>query len=41
MHANPKPQPAVTAPSETGYAGMTVTKVPGWHGMIAVDGLLS
>jgi hypothetical protein len=45
MHANPKPQHAVTGlpqkGAETGYAGMTVTKVPGWHGMIAVDALLN
>jgi hypothetical protein len=41
MNANAKPQPAVAASSETGYAGMTVTKVPGWHGMIAVDALLN
>lgn len=40
MHANPKPQ-HVTTPSQTGYAGMTVTKVPAWHGMIAVDALLN
>ena len=40
MHANAKSQP-VTTPPEAGYAGMTVTKVPGWHGMIAVDALLN
>ena len=27
--------------SETGYANMPVTKVPGWHGMIAWDALLN
>jgi hypothetical protein len=44
MHVNAKPQHAA-APlqqgSASGYAGMTVTKVPGWHGMIAVDALLN
>jgi len=47
MHANSKPQPAFTNPplpergSESGYANMPVTKVPGWHGIIAWDALLN
>ena len=47
MHAKPSPQPAFTEPplpekeSESGYANMPVTKVPGWHGMIAWDALLN
>src|ERR1700678_1468021 len=47
MHANPKPQPARTEPplpetgSQRGYANMPVTKVPGWHGIIAWDALLN
>jgi hypothetical protein len=47
MHANSKPQHALTEPplaeigSESGYANMTVTKVPGWHGIIAWDALLN
>jgi hypothetical protein len=45
MHTNAKPQedfiaPPESAESESGYAG-TITKVPGWHGMIAVDALLN
>src|ERR1700744_809054 len=47
MHANSRPQPALTEPllpdrgSESGYANMPVTKVPGWHGIIAWDALLN
>ena len=46
MHGNPKPQDALTKPplpggSESGYANMPVTKVPGWHGIIAWDALLN
>src|ERR1700760_357990 len=47
MHGNPKPQHAFTKPplpeggSESGYENMTVTKVPGWHGIIAWDALLN
>ncbi len=47
MHANSKPRHAVTKPplpnqgSESGYANMPVTKVPGWHGIIAWDALLN
>src|ERR1700729_1634831 len=47
MHANSRPQQALTAPlspdsgSESGYANMPVTKVPGWHGIIAWDALLN
>src|SRR5580658_961788 len=47
MHGNSRPQHAFTnAPlpeggSESGYANMPVTKVPGWHGMIAWDALLN
>ena len=47
MHANSKPQPAYTNPplpekgSKSGYANRPVTKVPGWHGMIAWDALLN
>src|ERR1700751_5919309 len=47
MHGNPKPQHAFTKPplpeggSESGYANMPVTKVPGWHGIIAWDALLN
>jgi Polysulphide reductase, NrfD len=33
------PSPEVT--SETGYENMAVTKVPGWHGIIAWDALLN
>jgi hypothetical protein len=32
--------PPESAESESGYGG-TITKVPGWHGMIAVDALLN
>src|SRR6202795_2652137 len=47
MHANSKPQHASTKPplqeqgEQSGYADMTVTKVPGWHGIIAWDALLN
>src|SRR6201988_4458140 len=47
MHENSRPQHAFTKPplpkggSESGYANMPVTKVPGWHGIIAWDALLN
>jgi hypothetical protein len=47
MHADSRPQHAFTeAPlpkqgGQSGYANMTVTKVPGWHGIIAWDALLN
>src|ERR1700761_822176 len=47
MHANSRPKQAPTEPlspergSEIGYANMPVTKVPGWHGIIAWDALLN
>src|ERR1700728_2328041 len=47
MHANSRSQHAPTEPlspekgSESGYAHMPVTKVPGWHGIIAWDALLN
>src|SRR6201994_2497530 len=47
MHANSRSQHAPTEPlspekgSESGYANMPVTKVPGWHGIIAWDALLN
>jgi hypothetical protein len=47
MHADSRPQHALTKPplpetgSQSGYANMTVTKVPGWHGIIAWDALLN
>src|SRR5271170_3758622 len=47
MHGNSKPQHAFAEPplpergSEVGYANMPVTKVPGWHGIIAWDALLN
>jgi hypothetical protein len=46
MHTNSRPQHALTEPSlpeqgQSGYANMTVTKVPGWHGIIAWDALLN
>jgi hypothetical protein len=47
MHTDSKSQQAFTKPplpekgSESGYANMTVTKVPGWHGIIAWDALLN
>src|ERR1700734_2143884 len=47
MHTDSKPQHALAKPplpeqeSQSGYANMTVTKVPGWHGIIAWDALLN
>jgi hypothetical protein len=47
MHADSRSQHALTEPplpeggSEVGYANMPVTKVPGWHGIIAWDALLN
>jgi len=47
MHADSSPQHAVAKPplpetgSQTGYANLPVTKVPGWHGIIAWDALLN
>ncbi len=46
MHTDSRPQHALTTPSpepggQSGYANMTVTKVPGWHGIIAWDALLN
>jgi hypothetical protein len=45
MHGNSNSQHALTKPpspgSQSGYANMTVTKVPGWHGIIAWDALLN
>src|SRR5271168_229365 len=47
MHTNSRSQHALTTPplpetgSQSGYANMTVTKVPGWHGIIAWDALLN
>src|ERR1700742_2469182 len=47
MHENSSPQHTFTKPplpeggSESGYANMPVTKVPGWHGIIAWDALLN
>ena len=47
MHTDSSPQHALTKPplpeqgSETGYENMPVTKVPGWHGIIAWDALLN
>src|SRR5271155_486246 len=47
MHADSRSQHAVTKPplpeqgSESGYENMPVTKVPGWHGIIAWDALLN
>jgi hypothetical protein len=47
MHTNSRPQQALTEPplpeqgSQSGYANMPVTKVPGWHGIIAWDALLN
>src|SRR5580693_2112783 len=47
MHANSSPQHASAKPPspergiEVGYENMTVTKVPGWHGIIAWDALLN
>jgi hypothetical protein len=47
MHENSIPQHDATKPLspergiEVGYENMTVTKVPGWHGIIAWDALLN
>src|SRR5271156_1144014 len=47
MHANSKPQQSLTEPplpeqgGQSGYENMPVTKVPGWHGIIAWDALLN
>src|ERR1700728_277439 len=47
MSANSSSQHALTKPpspepgGQSGYANMTVTKVPGWHGIIAWDALLN
>jgi hypothetical protein len=47
MYENSIPQHGLTEPpssergSEVGYENMTVTKVPGWHGIIAWDALLN
>jgi hypothetical protein len=47
MHANSNSQQALAKPplpeqgGQSGYANMTVTKVPGWHGIIAWDALLN
>jgi hypothetical protein len=47
MHANSSSQQALAKPplpetgSQSGYENMTVTKVPGWHGIIAWDALLN
>src|ERR1700722_8460266 len=47
MHENSRPQDAFIEPplpekgSESGYENMPVTKVPGWHGIIAWDALLN
>src|ERR1700761_3965872 len=47
MHANSSSQHALAKPplpeqgGQSGYENMTVTKVPGWHGIIAWDALLN
>src|SRR3984957_8106882 len=47
MHTDSKPQHALTTPpsqeqgGQSGYENMPVTKVPGWHGIIAWDALLN
>lgn len=47
MHTNSKPRPSNSEPpipgwgTGNGYAGMTVTKAPEWHGSIAWDALLN
>jgi polysulfide reductase-like protein len=47
MHGNSRPQDAFSKPSSpergsaSGYANTPVTKVPGWHGIIAWDALLN
>src|SRR5271154_5649899 len=47
MHPDSRPQHALTKPpspetgGQSGYENMPVTKVPGWHGIIAWDALLN
>src|SRR5271170_4058574 len=47
MHADSRTRHALTKPplpeqgGQSGYANMPVTKVPGWHGIIAWDALLN
>jgi hypothetical protein len=47
MHANSSSQQALAKPplpeqgSQSGYENMPITKVPGWHGIIAWDALLN
>ena len=47
MHTDSRPQHDLTKPplpeqgGQSGYANSTVTKVPGWHGIIAWDALLN
>src|SRR5271170_4200701 len=47
MHADSRTRHALTEPPlpekgiESGYENMPVTKVPGWHGIIAWDALLN
>ena len=47
MHGNSRPQHAFTEPpmpekgGQSGYENGPVTKVPGWHGIIAWDALLN
>jgi hypothetical protein len=47
MNTDSRPQQALTKPplpepgGQSGYANMPVTKVPGWHGIIAWDALLN
>src|ERR1700723_4705301 len=47
MHTDSRSQQALSKPpsmdrgSETGYEHLPVTKVPGWHGIIAWDALLN
>src|ERR1700733_12103540 len=47
MHTDSRPKHALAEPhlpetgSEIGYENTTVTKVPGWHGIIAWDALLN
>ena len=45
MHTDSRPQHALAEPpqqgGQSGYENKTVTKVPGWHGIIAWDALLN
>src|ERR1700689_5481861 len=47
MHTDSRSQQALSKPplpepgEQSGYADMTITKVPGWHGLIAWDALLN